>query len=485
MKFSLKQTRFGLRNSVTRIPFRYGKACLTACPQAVLGATIEVGDRAVQGFAGDCLPPGWFDKTPGKDFAAQIDDMLAVIALAEKTFLEEAATPVELFPAWLIAHERIHSRAAEWGYGGLLASFGVSMVERAVIDALARAAKLSFADAVRNNIYAITAGEIHADLAGLQPRDWLPFEPLRSVFVRHTVGLGDPLTIRDIPLDERLDDGFPQALEEYVERTGTRYFKVKVSNNLDHDLGRLTAFAEIVERHLGGDYRITLDGNEQYKAAAEFDALIDALESRETLATLWRNTMAIEQPLERSVALDAAHTGGIRDLATRKPVIIDESDGQLDSYRRAIELGYRGVSSKNCKGTFKSLLNAGLTWHRNDRGRRDDFLMTGEDLCSVGIIPVQADLCLAATLGLEHVERNGHHYHPGLTYLPEPQRNAALRAHPDFYTQQHGRISPHVQNGRFEIGSLQCVGFGFAVEPDFATMEPPEAWRFESLGDLR
>ncbi len=482
MKFSLKQTQLGLRNSVTRIPFRYGKACLTACPQAVLGATIDVGGRTVQGFSGDCLPPGWFDKTPSKDFAAQIDDMLAVIALAEKVFREEAASPVELFPAWSIAHERIHSRAAEWGCGRLLASFGASMVERAIIDALARAANLSFADAVRNNIYAIAAGEIHGELAGLQPRDWLPPEPLRSVFVRHTVGLGDPLTVGDIPPDERLDDGFPQALEEYVERTGTRYFKVKVSNSLDHDLGRLGKFAEIVERHLGDDYRITLDGNEQYKTAAEFDALIDALESRETLATLWRNTLAIEQPLERSVALDAAQTRGIRDLASRKPVIIDESDGELDSYCRAIELGYRGASSKNCKGTLKSLLNAGLTWLRNDRGRRDDFLMTGEDLCSVGIIPVQADLCLAATLGLEHVERNGHHYHPGLTYLPESQRTAVLGAHPDFYTQQHGRISPHVQDGRFQIGSLQCVGFGFAVEPDFATMQSPDDWRFESLG---
>jgi hypothetical protein len=128
------------------------------------------------------------------------------------------------------------------------------------------------------------------------------------------------------------------------------------------------------------------------------------------------------------------------------------------------------------------VLNAGLTWMHNDRGRNPDFLMTGEDLCSVGIVPTQSDLCLAATLGLAHVERNGHHYHPGLTYLPEAQRRAALAAHGDFYVDEHGIIGPNIVNGQFQIASLQCDGFGFAVEPDMASMEPAESWRFESLG---
>ena len=45
MRLALKETRLGLRNSTTRIPFRYGSACLTRCPQAVLRAEIEVGGR--------------------------------------------------------------------------------------------------------------------------------------------------------------------------------------------------------------------------------------------------------------------------------------------------------------------------------------------------------------------------------------------------------------------------------------------------------
>jgi L-alanine-DL-glutamate epimerase-like enolase superfamily enzyme len=439
--------------------------------------TIEVAGHNQTGYSGDCLPPLWFDKSPDKTFEQQIDDMLAVIRLSEESFLEEAASPVEFFHAWLMAYEKVRGRAAELGFTSLLSSFGSSMVERAIMDALARAAGLSFARAVRQNLYAIEPVEIHPELAGLVPADWLPKEPKRSLYVRHTIGLGDPLTAADISGDERLDDGFPQAMEEYVQQSGIRYFKAKLANQADHDRDRLVAIASIIERHLGADYRITLDGNELYRTADDFGQLVEVLRSTPELATLWNNTLVIEQPLARDISFRSEHIDAIRDLASHKPVIIDEADGALDSYARALELGYRGVSSKNCKGTVKNLLNAGLTWLHNDCGKSSHFIMTGEDLCSVGIVPVQSDLCLVATLGLEHLERNGHHYHPGLDYLPKSEQDAALAAHGDLYHRRHGRVTPAVRAGRFDIESLQCTGFGFAVEPDLDSMQSPDEWR--------
>lgn len=482
MKISLKETQLGLRNSTTRLPFRYGKACLTRCPQAVLRAVIEVDGKLQAGYSGDCLPPSWFDKSPDKDFAQQIDDMLAVIAMAERVYAQELNNPTQFFPAWLPAQQQVHTQCQELALTPLLASFGSSMLERAIIDAMCRAARISFAQAARENLLAISGGDVHAALAGLNPIDWLPGQPRRSIFVRHTIGLADPLTAGEIPAEERLDDGFPQALEEYVQRTGLRYFKVKVCNRLDHDLERLKQIVGIVERHRGADYGATLDGNEQYANAGDFDGLVSAIHSEPALATFWKNVLVIEQPLERKIALNADHTQGIRDLSRTKPVIIDESDGSLDAYKRAIELGYRGVSSKNCKGAMKSLLNAGLTWLQNERGARSDYVMTGEDLCSVGIIPMQADLCLGATLGLEHVERNGHHYHPGLSYLTSEQQSAALAAHSDLYAQQNGIVAPQLADGQLQIGSLQCTGFGFAVEPEMSSLQSPGDWEFASLG---
>jgi len=486
MRIRLLETQLGLRNSTARLPFKYGSACLTRCPQAVLQATIETGAGTGRGYGGDCLPPGWFDKSPEKDYRAQIDDMLSTIATAQQAFEGMLSSESEFFAAWLTASEKVHRWAADEGLTPLLASFGVSLVERAILDAACRIYGVSFATAVRDNLFAIFPGEIHEELAGYEMQQWLPPEPETAIFVRHTIGLADPLTTAEIPAGEKLHDSLPQSLEEYLQSSGIRYLKVKVSNRLDHDLARLTAIAELVQRYRGEDYFLTLDGNEQYHDVTELDTLIEAMRSKPELSALLDHTLAIEQPLERRVALDEAHIDGVAELSSFKPVIIDESDGTLDTFHRALELGYRGVSSKNCKGPIKSLINAGLTWLRNDRGAQDHYLMTGEDLCSVGIVPVQADLCLAATLGLTHVERNGHHYHPGLSYLPPQQQAAALEAHGDFYARvvsgSRQIITPHLNEGRFQIASLHCPGFGFAVEPDLRDYQAPGDWEFASLG---
>lgn len=482
MLFALRETRLGLRNSTTRLPFRYGKACLTSCPQAVLQVVVETAGKLQSGYSGDCLPPGWFDKSPAKDFARQIDDMLAIIAIAQAVYLEEFNRPAPFFETWHCCQTRVAAAAEERGLTPLLASFGSSLLERAMLDAAARARGVSFHELCQRNLLSIDPASVHPELKSFTPRDWLPAAPRPWVYVRHTVGLADPLTAADVAAEERLNDRFPQTLEEYLRETGIRYLKIKLTADLDQNLQRLSTIAELVRRHCGEEFQVTVDGNEQFRAAAQFQAQIDVLRDDPLTRTLLERAVAIEQPLERAVSFSPDLTAGIRELSGIIPVIIDEADGELDAYRRAIELGYAGVTSKNCKGTIKSLLNAGLTWLHNDRGRRQRYLMTGEDLCSVGIIPVQADLCLAATLGLEHVERNGHHFHPGLSYLPRQEQRAALEAHPDFYYEHAGRISPCVRNGRFKLGSLQCEGFGFAVIPDMDSMQFPEEWTYESLG---
>ncbi len=350
------------------------------------------------------------------------------------------------------------------------------------MDALARHARVSFAAAVRANLYQIHAGEIHDGLRGLQPADWLPHAAARSILVRHTVGFGDPITSDDIPAEEQLDDGFPQSLEEHIVQSGVHCFKLKISPDADQTRYRVERIAEVCQRHLGTDYLVTLDGNELFRNIEELAVLVATLRAVPQLEVFLKNVLAIEQPLARHVALDRNQAERIRRLSDWRPLIIDESDGTLDSYSLAMACGYRGTTSKSCKGPVKSLLNAGLTWLANGRGLSRNYLMTAEDLCCLGVVPVQADLALVATLGLSHAERNGHQYYPGLGHLPEVERRAALAVHGDFYHEHNGRIAPRIIGGQMEIASLDCPGFGFAVMPDMALRQPPDLWRFESLG---
>jgi len=482
MRFVLSESQLRIRNSTTRIPFRYGKACLIKCPQALLRVKIDTQQGSFLGHAGDCLPPGWFDKRPGRSYAQQIQDMLSCINQCQEVFASLASHPVEFFSAWSDAYDQTQVTATSCGWSGLLASFGLSLIERAVIDAMCRAAGVSFAQGVRRNILGIDAGSIHPELIGLSPADWLPKSPRKTLFVRHTIGLADPIRSADISPEDRVNDGLPQSLEEYVGVDQIHYFKIKVSNRLDQDLQRLRVIAETVETDLGDNYCVTIDGNEQYGCAEEFDEFIRRLREDGKLAGIWRNTLAIEQPLERSLALEEEHTRGVKELSGHKPVIIDESDSTIEAFRLAKKLGYRGVSSKCCKGVVKSLLNAGLAWVWNEQGKRNTFLMTGEDLCCVGVVPVQQDLCLVANLGLSHLERNGHHYHPGLGYLPGEVRANALESHPDFYAQQRELIGPQVRAGQFHVGSLHCPGFGYNCQTGFEHMTPVNQWDYESLG---
>jgi hypothetical protein len=84
-------------------------------------------------------------------------------------------------------------------------------------------------------------------------------------------------------------------------------------------------------------------------------------------------------------------------------VIIDESDGELDTFVRARVLGYGGVSSKNCKGFYKSIVNLARCRLWNAEGANAGYFLSGEDLTTQAGLSVQQDLALVALLGLADV----------------------------------------------------------------------------------
>ncbi len=91
------------------------------------------------------------------------------------------------------------------------------------------------------------------------------------------------------------------------------------------------------------------------------------------LATLRGNVLAVEQPLDRSIALDPATPPASPPWSAWRPVIIDESDGTLTSYREALTSATGASAARTARGRSRALLNAGLTWLRNDRGRGANY----------------------------------------------------------------------------------------------------------------
>ena len=475
LSFSVREIDVRVGEAWTRLPFRYGNACLTAVPLLHLELVVEAGPTgspAVRGVAADCLPPRWFDKDPLKDFRANVDDQLAAIEIAREVYLAVASdqSPTSVHELWLRAFPEVITQCVEQrGLNRLTASFGSSLVERAAIDAACRAAGVSFHRALIGGVLGYEAG----------PE--LPPAPLETIHCRHTVGLGDSIYVDDIPEEERLDDGLPQALEEDIETYGIRYFKVKVNGDHDRDLDRLNRMAELFARRCADGYRISFDGNEQYRDLADLERLLDALNDTENGRRFLDSVLYIEQPLTRELALNSEVREDVTRLSSRKPVIIDESDDDLDAFERAVSLGYRGCSVKNCKGVFKALRNRRICHERNQEAGTEAYFQTGEDLANLPVVPLQQDLATLASLGVGNAERNGHHYFRGLRHLPEAERDAAVRAHPDLYESRGDEAFLRIEGGQIRCASLQAPGFGYSCELAQSQRIPVADWGFERL----
>jgi hypothetical protein len=132
---------------------------------------------------------------------------------------------------------------------------------------------------------------------------------------------------------------------------------------------------------------------------------------------------------------------------------------------------------------FKGVANACLIEHRRrdgagGRAGEREYLLTAEDLLNVGPVALGQDLAVVATLGIDHVERNGHHYVRGLEHVPAEVARAVGEAHPDLYREhERGFRTLDVEDGRIDPDSVVAAPFGVAPEIDTAQFAPLAEWR--------
>jgi len=74
--------------------------------------------------------------------------------------------------------------------------------------------------------------------------------------------------------------------------------------------------------------------------------------------------------------------------------------------------------------------NRCLLGHLRQTEPQGRHLMSGEDLCNIGPVALLQDLAVMAALGIRSVERNGHHYHAGLSQFPRAVQQEVLACHP-------------------------------------------------------
>jgi hypothetical protein len=447
-----------------RIPFRFGVTTLFAAPQAFLRVRIalEGGSQAI-GVASELMVPKWFDKDARLSDADNYDQLRRALALTADSYAAHGFDTA--FGLAMRTAQQIADAGAREGLPGLALGFGPALFDRALLDAACRAFGVSI-------FQAMTAGLPGFDRA-LQPADLRDFDlgrfaagsrPPGAMAARHTIGMTDPLAVPEEL--EAEDDGLPRTLPDIIRAYGHTHFKVKVRGDLAEDLDRLIAIAAILDRS-EAPYALTLDGNEQYGGVEQVEEFLAAVSAEPRLRRFNGSILFLEQPLARAMALD-------RDVAAigrRLPVLIDESDADMDAFVRARARGYSGVSSKGCKGVYRSLVNAARCAAWKAEGGRPAFL-SAEDLTCPSGLPVQQDLALAALVGVTHAERNGHHYIGGVPSAGEAERNEFFQAHPTLYERSDGQVRLKIRRGMIDLRSLDTPGFGSAALPALAEGVP-------------
>lgn len=455
---------------VTRFPFRYGIASMTAAPHLFVRAVCEFDNVVAEGLSADLLPPKWFTKNSETTF--EDDDlpaMLQVIAQAARLGPEIVAT--SFFDWWRELYLTQQAWAQQQQLAPLLAGFGVSLIERAVLDAFCRSRQSSLGSVLRHNLVEAKLDSFRAELGTLRPADVIAAKPPSHLRLRHTVGLGDPLEDSDISADDRLDDGLPHSLVANIRQYGLSYFKIKLQGDLDADRQRLEQLASLFEQHVDGDYYVTVDGNENYRNVESFREHWRSHQAQPRLQRLLGSALLmVEQPIHRDVALADDVREALAAWPDAPPIIIDESDGELDSAPRALQLGYAGVSHKNCKGVMKGLLNAAEITRLRSAGR--SVLLSAEDLANYGPVALTQDLAVAAILGVEHIERNGHHYFAGLSGMQPDDQQRVLTEHGDLFHQHAGGFAAlRVESGRLSTQSVLAAPFGYKQPPDLTNYD--------------
>ncbi|MBR1065429.1 hypothetical protein [Bradyrhizobium liaoningense] len=434
-------------------PFRFGAITINGTPQLFVRVEIEVEGRGnAVGASAELLVPKWFDKRPELSPAQTVDGLRRSLEIARGLYLARTGflTAFDLHASCIGAQV---ATCAKKNIPALAAAYGPAEIDKAILDALLRAMDTNFFDGMAGNVAGIDA-RLSPELKETDIAQFLAGrKPLPRVAIRHTVGLDDTVEGEGGVADAR-------------ENAGANYFKLKLSGDFEADAARLTRIGKELDT-LGRDYKVTLDANEQYADLSALHALTDRLDHDAALRSIASRLLYVEQPMPR----DITRQSPLGSLAAHG-FIIDEADDSYDAFPAARTLGYCGISSKSCKGLYKSIVNATRAAKWSAGGAR--FFVTGEDLTCQAGLAVQQDLALGAFIGVTHAERNGHHYVDGFGETPTAEAAAFAAAHPDLYVDAGQGVRLSIQDGDLLTGSLATTGFATSVHPDWSALAPLE-----------
>jgi len=262
-------------------------------------------------------------------------------------------------------------------------------------------------------------------------------EPKAKLPLYHLVGAADPLTDADV--SQRIDDGLPETLPEWIAADGLTHLKIKLAgDDLDWDVERVLAVervaAEAQQARGCEEWFYSCDFNEKCENVAYVLDFLNRI--REQSPAAYDRIQYIEQPTHRDLA--AHPENKMHEAAKLKPVVIDESLTDYDALLLSRDLGYSGVALKACKGQTDSLLLAAAA-------QKFGMFLCVQDLSCPGYSFLHSASLAARIPGVAAIEGNSRQYCPG----PNQEWAKSL---PEMF---------EITDGTVNTGVLSGIGLGF------------------------
>jgi L-alanine-DL-glutamate epimerase-like enolase superfamily enzyme len=262
-------------------------------------------------------------------------------------------------------------------------------------------------------------------------------QPKPKMPLYHLVGALDPLVDSDI--NQRLNDGLPETLGEWITADGLTHLKIKLNgDDLEWDVARVAAVDRVASETqaiLGvKEWHYSLDFNERCQ---NVEYLLEFLRRiGEVAPSAMGRVQYIEQPTHRD--LRAHPDNKMHKAAAIKPVVIDESLVDLETLQLAREQGYSGVALKACKGHTEALLMGAAA-------QKYGLFLCVQDLTCPGYSFLHSASIAARMPTIAAIEGNGRQYCPA-------------------GNETYGKIFPpmfHITDGTVGTGVLTRSGLGF------------------------
>lgn len=296
------------------------------------------------------------------------------------------------------------------------------------------------------------AADVDFDFAGKYPVDFMNADAPDHLPVWHLVGGLDPLKESEVN-GNRPNDDEPVLLSEWIERDGIQCLKIKLrGNDAAWDYQRLVDVGRIAQAN--GKYWLTADFNCVASDPEYVNDILDRLKQNEP--EFFNAILYVEQPFPYDLE---AHRIDVHSVASRRPLLMDESAHNWEIVRLGRELGWTGVALKTCKTQTGAVLS--LCW-----AKAHDMYVMVQDLTNPMLAQIPHVQLAAHADTMMGVESNGMQFYPRAS---DPE----AKVHPGLYRRQ---------NGQLDLSTLQGAGFGYRLsEIDRKLSAPVKQFGVNSL----